>query len=269
MQIRSLQIGIAPMWDLGRTWLEMIHLCMENELDAVEFKYDLPFMLPDRLNTRMMKQIAKIGRERDLVLSVHAPMINIGSLLRSRWQEALDEHLNALEAAEIIGAKTFTVHLGWLEKRYATDQYIEQCFDLSVKAIRQMQRRSGDITICVENEPPDNPAKVKLGTRFDYLEETLHRTGGNTGFVFDIGHANLFGDPLDLLFRLRPERVCLSHLHDNDGKRDLHLPVGKGTLDWSAFFHNYKKLKRGFPLYIEVKDMDSLSVSLKAIACHG
>ena len=53
------------MWDLGRTWLEMILLCIENELDAVEFKYDLPFMLPDLLNTKMMRQIAKIGRERD------------------------------------------------------------------------------------------------------------------------------------------------------------------------------------------------------------
>jgi sugar phosphate isomerase/epimerase len=38
-------------------------------------------------------------------------------------------------------------------------------------------------------------------------------------------------NPADLLRRVGP-LVWTLHLHDNDGSGDLHLPPGRGNIDW-------------------------------------
>jgi sugar phosphate isomerase/epimerase len=34
------------------------------------------------------------------------------------------------------------------------------------------------------------------------------------------------------MIRRFPERLYHVHLHDNDGRSDLHLPPGAGNIDW-------------------------------------
>jgi len=68
---------------------------------------------------------------------------------------------------------------------------------------------------------------------------------------FDIGHANLVGQVRDFLERFLDIMVH-AHIHDNDGKQDLHLPVGEGTIDWSYALPMLKKIKG--PLIIEPLD---------------
>ncbi|HAJ36253.1 MAG TPA: hypothetical protein DCL15_11220, partial [Chloroflexi bacterium] len=55
---------------------------------------------------------------------------------------------------------------------------------------------------------------------------------GFLGFCYDSGHARLGYDRLAAYAPLF-ERLCVLHLHDNDGVADLHLPVGDGVVDWA------------------------------------
>lgn len=51
------------------------------------------------------------------------------------------------------------------------------------------------------------------------------------GICFDAGHAELQMGSVKAAQLLGPRIVC-THLHDNDGKEDLHLPPFKGVIDW-------------------------------------
>ncbi|MDX9981433.1 MAG: sugar phosphate isomerase/epimerase family protein [Lentisphaeria bacterium] len=54
------------------------------------------------------------------------------------------------------------------------------------------------------------------------------------GFNIDTGHAVLHGMTPAEAIRLMGRRLVTTHLQDNFGKRDDHLPPGKGTIDWVA-----------------------------------
>lgn len=51
------------------------------------------------------------------------------------------------------------------------------------------------------------------------------------GICFDTGHAQVESDAVRVARTVGPKIVC-THLHDNDGKEDLHLPPFKGVIDW-------------------------------------
>jgi sugar phosphate isomerase/epimerase len=60
------------------------------------------------------------------------------------------------------------------------------------------------------------------------------RTSAVVGLVLDSGHAALRGgDPLQIARTMLP-RLFHTHLHDNHGERDEHLPPGRGRIDWTA-----------------------------------
>ena len=51
------------------------------------------------------------------------------------------------------------------------------------------------------------------------------------GYCFDSGHHHAFAREMDLL-SMWGDRLCATHLQDNDGERDLHLYPLDGTMDW-------------------------------------
>lgn len=53
------------------------------------------------------------------------------------------------------------------------------------------------------------------------------------GICFDTGHAQVESDAVMVAKTVGPKIVC-THLHDNDGKEDLHLPPFKGVIDWQG-----------------------------------
>jgi len=55
----------------------------------------------------------------------------------------------------------------------------------------------------------------------------------NCGICFDTGHAQIASDAVESM-KLLGSRVVCTHLHDNDGKKDLHLPPFKGVIDWEG-----------------------------------
>ena len=51
------------------------------------------------------------------------------------------------------------------------------------------------------------------------------------------------------------------HLHDNDGHRDLHLPIGTGRIDWDRFIPRLKGVYDG-TVTMEVFSNDRAFVTL-------
>lgn len=53
------------------------------------------------------------------------------------------------------------------------------------------------------------------------------------GICMDTGHAQINSDAVELTGQLAHRIVC-THMQDNNGKRDLHLPPFKGIIDWES-----------------------------------
>lgn len=252
MNLRELVIGIAPSRTFPGTWWDMAETCLKLGFAGVEFKYELPFILPERWDWDMVQRIASLAKERGWFLSLHGPYTNIGALLPKRWRAAVDEHLEALEVAQALGARTYTVHPGWVEEKYCTPDLLRRCRENTRQALAEMLAHSEEVTICVENQNPKEKEKAKAGV----APENLHflvRNLPQVRFTFDLGHAHVFnGNPAEFASILGPQRIGIAHVHDNTGLEDTHLPPGRGTIDWKAFLFRYKKEGWSFPLFLEV-----------------
>lgn len=261
MNRQRLPIGIAPGRAYKGTWWDMVELCLRHGFIGVEFKHELPFILPDRWSPALVHRIAEVQREEGLWISVHGPYTNIGSLLPHRWQAAVDEHLRALEWAEEMEARTYTVHPGWVEKKYADPDLLARCRENTIQALERMVEHGGQVAIGVENQNPAEGEKAKCGFTVPQLHGLVDGLNP-VGFTLDVGHAQvLTGDPVQFFHALGPERIRAAHVHDNDGMADDHLPPGRGTIDWRAFLFAYLRHGCGFPLFLELAGSESGFVS--------
>ncbi len=247
--MKHLTIGMAPSRTFPGNWWDMAVVCEKLGLDGIEFKHELPFTLPENWSWEMVKRIASLAKDKNWVLSLHGPYTNIGALLPRRWRAAVDEHLEALEVAETLGARTYTIHPGWVEEKYCTPDLLRRCRDKTREALAEILAHSDGVTVCVENQNPSEKEKAKAGVSPENLHY-LVRGLPEAMFTFDVGHAYVFNkDPEKFAVMLGPERIGLAHVHDNAGLEDSHLPPGRGTIHWIGFLNRYRADGWDFPLF--------------------
>lgn len=65
----------------------------------------------------------------------------------------------------------------------------------------------------------------------------------NFGAVLDCGHLHAQKELLPLSIEKLGKKIMYVHISDNDGRDNLHLAPGKGTIDWDGVFEALKKHK--------------------------
>lgn len=78
--------------------------------------------------------------------------------------------------------------------------------------------------------------------------------------VLDVGHALVSGMDISALQKTLRNRICAYHLHDNDGKADLHLRLNQGICDWNAFAencHRYTPDAIGVLEYMDITELNA------------
>lgn len=101
------------------------------------------------------------------------------------------------------------------------------------------------IKILIENlveEEPENLIKLCDSIDSDFFAICL-----------DTGHLNLFSriSLSDWVIELG-DRLNYIHLHDNNGNKDEHLPVGKGNIDFKSFFQTLKDSEKSAEVALEL-----------------
>lgn len=91
--------------------------------------------------------------------------------------------------------------------------------------------------------------------------DTLNAEAGEElfGFCYDVGHANLLGNNIYEDLKLLGKRLTVLHIHENDGRLDMHLipftHTGANrdcTTDWNGFLRGLKEIGYEGPLNFEV-----------------
>lgn len=131
-----------------------------------------------------------------------------------------------LDLAPELDIHLYTQHL-WLDPRFVSAETIARKLDLLETWVGHAARAG--VTLCIEN----------LSEHADHFAPAFERLPG-LYMTLDLGHAEILSQPnaaFDLIARF-PERIHHVHLHDNHGgsgvQDDLHLPVGKGRVDFAS-----------------------------------
>ncbi|MDI6917144.1 MAG: sugar phosphate isomerase/epimerase family protein [Thermoplasmatales archaeon] len=195
----------------------------------------------------------------NIVFSVHAPLsdINIASLNPEMRKEAIRQINETIKISSDLGINLITMHPGHFSPLGAlVPDEVKKINKGSVKQISKTAEEY-NITIALENMPNQRI------TTCHSLKELLEIADNNVEICFDIGHANTNNNIHDFLDYGEFANV---HIHDNFGKDDSHLVIGKGNID---FRNVLKKLRYNGFLIIESRGLkagvESKNVLMKMI----
>jgi len=186
--------------------------------------------------------------------SIHAPCrgTNIASLLEPIRRASVEVIAQCFSIAAEVNASV-VIHPGyfaWAEERTRAEHQLK-------KSLSALDRLSQEYSIryFIENMGNWEYFLLKNPGELSLIEDTP--------FALDVGHAH--------------QNHCLAgflqvpaahyHLHDNEGKEDSHLPLGKGTIDFKPVMAAVSKNKV-IPI-LEVATFDGIIESIRMLDTYG
>jgi sugar phosphate isomerase/epimerase len=233
------------------------------------------FCARQHLDYRDKAQIGELGhwfRDSSLKLhSLHAPMysdeiwgrsgphavVTITEPVKGRRLEMVDEIKRAIEIAETIPYKYLIQHMG-----VSQEEFDMRKTDAAFAALEELKlfARARGVEILLENIPN----QLSSAERLLQFEELTH-IGLN--YVFDTGHANMSAG-VEHEFNLMKPKIRSTHVHDNNGKDDLHLfPLMSegGTIDWKQTIALLRTIGHQAPLLLELKEKPEFASPLESV----
>lgn len=214
-------------------------------------------------------QIAELGhwfRESELKLhALHSPLhtdeyagrsgpqavINITEPVKSKRIPMLDEIKRALEIAETIPFPYLIQHVGVTGQEY-DERYVDAAFT-ALEEISLFARQRG-VEVLLENTPNSMASAERLLV-------FLNTTHLNVNVCLDVGHAHM-NEGVESAYRSLKSRIRSTHVHDNDGKEDMHLfPMltpGQGTIDWRRTMQLLRSQDDCYPLLLELREVPDM-----------
>ncbi|HVP96484.1 sugar phosphate isomerase/epimerase family protein [Methanoregula sp.] len=181
---------------------------------------------------------------------LHAPYhgMNIACLFESIRKASVEVMTDCFARAAEIGAPV-VLHPGY----FAWEQEREQANRQFAKSLTELEAaaREHSISFSFENMGDMNFFNLRTPADLALID--------GCSFTLDVGHANLNG----CLPAFLGTRFTHLHLHDNDGRRDTHSPVGEGTIDFPAVMAAMRR--EHATAVVEVRQFDGAVASLRAL----
>lgn len=181
--------------------------------------------------------------------ALHAPyggQYDLSSLDHSHRQRAITAHRRSIEVANAIGADVVVVHPGGrLNDTALREDALRASIDSLAKLVEWAEKYG--VTLAIENLTP-----IAIGdSPFELLELIASISSERLKVCFDTGHANISSEGLLQSLHILAPHTVIVHWNDNDGFEDLHLPPGRGCINWHQFFAELLKLSK--PQYISLE----------------
>ena len=266
MMQRALSTHLFVNHRLTTVWLERV---WQAGIPLVEL-----FCAQQHLDYRNKAQISELGhwfRDAELKLhSLHSPMfsddvwgrsgpnavVSITEPVKARRIQAVDEVKRAIEIAESVPFGYLVQHLGVTGEEY-DERKIDAAFS-SLEEICLFARHRG-VEVLLENTPNALASAEKLLLFFEVTHLDLN-------VCFDVGHAHMRGS-IENEFRMLKPRIRSSHIHDNNGKEDLHLfPEAEGgSIEWATAMRVLRSAGQEFPLMLELREVAEMAHPLDEV----
>lgn len=191
-----------------------------------------------------LSELLKLSKTYDIFYMAHGP----NEHNTFKVEKSFEVKVNRLiELASKLGIKIYTQHL-WIDPRFIKPDLIVKKQAMLKKWVKQASRFS--ITLCIENlsEHAEHFAPV-----FKQIPEVK--------MTLDVGHGELLSKKNTSFKFIEqfPDKIHHVHLHDNFGgtgvEDDLHLPIGKGIVDFQTILKNLKMsgYKKGYSFELKIE----------------
>lgn len=182
--------------------------------------------------------------------TLHAPSrgVNIASLLDPIRRASVEVTVESLGIAGEVGGSV-VVHPGY----FAWEQERSRAETQFLRSLRELLDAAEDrsVKFFIENMGNWDYFFLRTPDELSLL--------GDAGFALDVGHANL-NHCLPGFLKATIDHV---HLHDNNGDKDTHSPVGDGEIDFSAVMSSVRR--DGATAIIEVETFDGVVTSMEKL----
>jgi len=249
---------------------------LEHGFEWIEFRDVRDHAGADLPSSRsVLETLATSLRRHDVGISVHAPHagLNIGAVRQDAYDTSLAAYQQSLDLARILGASHLTVHGGNVVMNPASQSAptkgeardaMERMKERTTAALSVLAKgaSASGVTVSLENLIGFGDQKKRRWPRepdelLECRDRVVAQSGARVCFTVDLGHLHGFDcPPEDFVRRLRPDRVHIAHVHDNDRTGDYHWVPGKGTIDFTSFIRAYTEGEWSFPWLFELGTLD-------------
>lgn len=228
--------------------------------DYTEIGLEEPLGTNEILRRDRKNILAALKKNKMFALGHTAYWVDFGTAhedVRAGWVKEAKE---MIEVSSLLGIKLLNFHFfpGTGGLKHRSVGYRKIFLKNFVKSMREISTfaRTKGITLMLENEPSNrrNPYTIK---EFEYIIKHVP----NLMVHLDIAHAFTEGGnaKIDEYIRKFSKKLVHIHAHDNHGKKDEHLPLGRGKINFKKVASSLKKINYEKTITFEVftSDLDA------------
>ena len=182
--------------------------------------------------------------------SIRARQVDLGSLDPAIRAESVDDVRRCVDWAREAGASALVVHPGGLAD--PADFAPRRAALLASLRTLSPHAEAARVVVCVENMPHG----VHPGSDMaDLVAIIVEACCSWVDLALDTGHAAITeaaGSPdLGHATRSAGKYLATTHVHDNNGRQDAHLPPGLGVVDWDGWAGHLDAIPYRGPIMLE------------------
>ena len=240
---------------------ESLALCVE---------YGLGFELNDYIHPNTLDDKEKCDQIAQFYNSLNAPIMNshgdffdVLVFSEDKRIAAISEEriIQSMEVAKASGATSVIFHSN-MEPFLTADAYRNNWLDKNEVVFRRICEKYPSMNVYLENMFDTEPDEMAN------LAERMQDVA-NFGICFDYAHAYLTPTPLLDWAEMLSPYIKHVHINDNDGRNDLHLALGDGTIDWNKFLKMRDMYFPDATILVETTPIENQKKSLKFMKKMG
>ena len=195
-----------------------------------------------------INKFLELKEKTNLYYLCHGPREGDPNDIMSLKRDYFPHVLEILDIMPVLNMSLLTLHL-WMDRRFVRVDVIDFKIELLKKIIDKAKEKR--IIICLENLSENWHDFKKAFIELPLLNLTL-----------DVGHAQLLREENASfgLIKTYPDKIKHVHLHDNLGgntpEDDLHLPPGKGIVEFKNIFGALSKIGYTGAATLELKPQE-------------
>lgn len=210
------------------------------------------------------KRVKTAVREASLtIFQTHAPYY-----LYNDPEEYLDEkfclrYINSIKATAWLGAKYVVMHPVLVregqESHYTDGDSFQKAIAYNEKFFSYLKPYALQygVTIAIENVCGTNSLRYRgipgAFTTAEKFHVLLDKLGDGFCVCLDTGHAYYSAESPAHFARKLGDKLQVLHVHDNDGRLDLHIAPTFGDIDWADFIKALDEISYGGAFSLETK----------------
>jgi len=149
-------------------------------------------------------------------------------------EERFEKMSRSILGTAILGCKNFIIHplMPWGAD---SDPEPQRRWDMNLEFFSRLCKVAAahDVTICFENMPM---TRISISRPSEILDFVKAIDNEHFKICLDTGHCAVFGEsPAEAVRLIGKEYLATLHVHDNNGKGDLHWIPYTGVIDWVDF----------------------------------